>query len=167
MESYQHFSLAAYVFAYYLDGKTEAQIQRDIDAFRSAAPLNKVYLETHRALVDISDKQMEMAKLVFARNGIEVSGGITTTGLVGERKPAIFDCYCYSDEAHRAAVLDIVRRTARLFDEFILDDYYFTSCRCEKCIEQKGERSWAEFRLEQMEEFSHRLVEAAREVNPK
>ena len=166
MESYQHFSLAAYVFAYYLDGKTEAQIQQDIDAFRSAAPLNKVYLETHRALVDISDEQMEMAKRVFARNGIEVSGGITTTGLVGERKPAIFDCYCYSDEAHRAAVLDIVRRTARLFDEFILDDYYFTSCRCEKCIEQKGERSWAEFRLEQMEEFSHRLVEAAREVNP-
>ena len=166
MNSYRHFGLAAYVYAYYLEGKTEKQIQADIDAFRAVAPLDKVYLETHRALVDISDEQMAMAKAVFARNGIKVSGGITTTGKVGERKPAIFDCYCYSDEAHRSAVLDIVRRTAKLFDEFILDDYYFNSCRCEKCIEQKGQRSWAEFKLEQMEAFSRELVNAAKEVNP-
>lgn len=167
MQPYENFSLAAYVYAYYLDGKTEEQIQADIDTFRAMAPLHKAYLETHRALVDISDEQMLMAKRVFERNGIQVSGGITTTGKVGERKPAIFDCYCYSDEDHRNAVLDIVRRTAKLFDEFILDDYYFNSCRCEKCIEQKGERSWAEFKLDQMEEFSRQLVGAAREVNPK
>lgn len=167
MHPYENFSLAAYVYAYYLDGKTEEQIQADIDTFRTMAPLHKAYLETHRALVDISDEQMLMAKRVFERNGIQVSGGITTTGKVGERKPAIFDCYCYSDEDHKKAVLDIVRRTAKLFDEFILDDYYFNSCRCEKCIEQKGERSWAEFKLEQMEAFSHEMVKVAREVNPK
>ena len=45
MQPYEHFSLAAYVYAYYLDGKTEAEIQADIDAFREAAPLNKVYLD--------------------------------------------------------------------------------------------------------------------------
>lgn len=167
MQPYENFSLAAYVYAYYLDGKTEEQIQADIDTFRTMAPLHKAYLETHRALVDIPDEQMLMAKRVFERNGIQVSGGITTTGKVGERKPAIFDCYCYSDEDHKKAVLDIVRRTAKLFDEFILDDYYFNSCRCEKCIEQKGERSWAEFKLEQMEAFSHEMVKAAREANPK
>lgn len=96
MQPYENFSLAAYVYAYYLDGKTEEQIQADIDTFRSMAPLHKAYLETHRALVDIPDEQMLMAKRVFERNGIQVSGGITTTGKVGERKPAIFDCYCYS-----------------------------------------------------------------------
>lgn len=167
MNSYQNFGLAAYVYAYYLDGKTEEQIQADIDAFKAVAPLDKAYLETHRALVDISDEQMLMAKRVFERNGVEVSGGITTTGLVGERKPAIFDCYCYSDDAHREELLNIMRRTAKLFDEVILDDYYFNSCRCEKCIEQKGERSWAEFKLDQMEEYSKLLVAAAKEVNPK
>ncbi|MBE5804552.1 MAG: hypothetical protein E7316_08590 [Clostridiales bacterium] len=167
MKPYENFGLAAYVYAYYLEGKTEEQIQADIDAFRAVAPLHKAYLETHRALVDIPDDQMLMAKRVFERNGIEVSGGITTTGLVGERKPAIFDCYCYSDDAHREALLDIVRRTARLFDELILDDYYFNSCRCGKCIEQKGERSWAEFKLDQMEEYSRLMVAAAKEANPK
>ena len=167
MNSYENFGLAAYVYAYYLDGKTEEQIQADIDAFKAVAPLDKAYLETHRALVDISDEQMLMAKRVFERNGVEVSGGITTTGLVGERKPAIFDCYCYSDDAHREELLNIMRRTAKLFDEVILDDYYFNSCRCEKCIEQKGERSWAEFKLDQMEEYSKLLVAAAKEVNPK
>lgn len=167
MNSYENFGLAAYVYAYYLDGKTEEQIQADIDAFKAVAPLDKAYLETHRALVDISDEQMLMAKSVFERNGVEVSGGITTTGLVGERKPAIFDCYCYSDDAHREELLNIMRRTAKLFDEVILDDYYFNSCRCEKCIEQKGERSWAEFKLDQMEEYSKLLVAAAKKVNPK
>lgn len=166
MNSYKNFSLAAYVYAYYLEGMTEERLQADIDTFLAVSPLDKVFLETHRALVDVDDDTMLMAKRVFERNGIKVSGGITTTGLVGERKPAIFDCYCYSDEAHREAVLSIVRRTGRLFDEFILDDYYFNSCRCEKCIEQKGERSWAEFKLDQMESFSHEMVKAAREANP-
>lgn len=167
MGSYRNFKLAAYVYAYYLRGKTLEQIQRDIDVFREGAPLDKAYLETHRALVDIPEDEMRAVKELFEKNGIEVAGGITTTVLVGERKPAMFDTFCYSDPAHRARMLEIVRTTASLFDEVILDDYFFTSCRCDMCIKEKGLRSWEEFRLEQMALFSKEMVAAAREVNPK
>lgn len=167
MEKYKNFSLASYVYAYYLDGKTEEQIQADIDFYNQYVPLNKVYLETHRALVDIPEEQMRMAKRVFERNGFTVSGGITTTVKVGDAKPAIFDCFCFSDPAHREELLRIVRYTASVFDEFILDDYYFSSCRCEMCIREKGKRSWKQFKLDQMRDFSHLLVGAAKEVNPK
>lgn len=166
MEQYRSFSLAAYVYAYYLDGITEEKLRKDLTFYRDHLPINKAYLETHRALVDVPDATMKMAARVFREFGIEVSGGITTTGKVGEPKPALFDCYCYSDPAHREALLNIMRRTAALFDEVILDDYFFFSCRCEKCIREKGRRSWKEYRLSRMEEFSRELVAAAKAVNP-
>jgi len=167
VEHYKNFKLASYVYAYYLEGKSAQQIQSDIDFYKKHVRLNKVYLETHRALVDIPREQMLMAKAIFEENGFEVSGGITTTVKVGEAKPSIFDCFCFTDPAHREELLRIVRYTASLFDEFILDDYYFTPCRCEMCIEAKGDRSWAQFRLDQLEEFSHLLVETAKKENPR
>ena len=166
MEPYKNFHLASYVFAYYLDGLTPEKLQADLDFFKKYVPLEKVYLETHRALVDIPEDQMRRCRKVFEDNGIRVSGGITTTVKVGEAKPAIYDTFCFSDPAHRAELLRIVRYTASLFDEFILDDFFFSSCRCEMCIAQKGSRSWARFKLDQMEAFSRELVAAARAVNP-
>lgn len=166
MERYRSFSLAAYVFAYYLDGITEEKLREDLAFYRDHLPINKAYLETHRGLTDIPDDVMKMAIRVFREFGIEVSGGITTTAKVGEPKPALFDCYCYSDPAHRENLLNIMRRTAALFDEIILDDFFFFSCRCEMCLRDKGNRSWKEFRLARMEEFSRELVAAAKEVNP-
>ncbi len=166
MEPFKNFSLAGYVFAYYLDGVTPEKIQADIDFYKQYVPLEKVYLETHRALVDIPEEQMLRCRKVFEDNGIRVSGGITTTVLVNEKKPAVYDTFCYSDPAHRAELLRIVRYTAKLFDEFILDDFFFASCKCELCIAEKGNRSWAQFKLDQMEEFSKELVAAAKAVNP-
>lgn len=167
MEKYQNFNLAGYVYAYYLDGITEEKLRRDIAFYEYYLPLTKVYLESHRALVDIPEETLRMAKRVFLEKGIEVSGGITTTAKVGEKKPSIFDCYCFSDEAHRENLLSIVRKTASLFDEFILDDYFFTPCRCEKCIKAKGSRSWERFRLDTMADFSRELVTEAKKANPK
>lgn len=148
---YKNFKLASYVYAYYLDGKSAEQIQADIDFYKKHVKLNKVYLETHRALVDIPEDQMRMAKKIFEDNGFEVSGGITTTVKVGEAKPAIFDCFCYSDPAHREEFLRIVRYTASLFDEFILDDYYFTPAAASCASRRRGtgagpSSSWTRWR---------------------
>ena len=166
MEPYKNFRLASYVYAYYLDTATPEKIQADLDFYKQYVPLEKVYLETHRALVDIPEDKMRSFIRVFRDNGLTVSGGITTTVKVGEAKPAIYDTFCFSDPAHRAELLRIVRYTASLFDEFILDDFFFASCKCEMCIKEKGKRSWARFKLDQMEAFSHELVGAAKAVNP-
>jgi len=166
MEKYKNFKLASYVYAYYLERVTPEKLQADIDFFKKYVPLNKVYLETHRALTDIPEENMKTFIKIFRDNGIEVSGGITTTVKVEEAKPAVYDTFCYSDPKHREEFLRIARYTASLFDEFILDDFYFAACKCEMCIKEKGKRSWAQFKLDQMEEFSRLMVSEVKKVNP-
>ena len=168
MESYKNFRLAAYVWAYYLKDITREKLERDIETFRMYAPLDKVYLENHRAQIDVDQDTLRWVKEVFESHGIQVSGGITSTALVnGKRKPSIFGTFCYTDEEHRALYTRLIEDLAGVFDEIILDDFFFTACKCEKCIAAKGERSWAQYRLDLMEDFSHEITKRAKAVNPK
>ncbi|MCQ2445386.1 MAG: hypothetical protein MJ141_00685, partial [Clostridia bacterium] len=147
MQPYKNFKLASYVFAYYLARATDEEIQKGIDYFKQYAPLNKVYIENHRGKVDIPQKRLREVKALFEKNGIETSGGITSTQFVnGVRKPSYYDTFCYTDPDHRKEYLRIVKELAEVFDEIILDDFFFTACRCEMCIEAKGDRSWKDFR---------------------
>ena len=166
MEGYKNFRIGTIVWAYYLKDASEEKMQKDIDFFKSKMPLNKAYLENHRGLVDVPVEKMKIAKSVFEKNGIKVSGCITSTGLVGSRKPSIFDTYCFSDEADRAEYVRIVEELASVVDEIILDDYFFCSCRCEKCIEGKKNKTWSQYRLDLMEDFSRVIVKRAKEINP-
>lgn len=167
-DSFKNFKLAAYVYAYYLDTADDAEIQRGIDYFKKYIHLDKVYIENHRGTVDIPQQRMKEVKALFEKNGIEVSGGITSTQLVGGvRKPSYYDTFCYTDPAHRAEYKRIVKELAEVFDEIILDDFFFTACRCEMCIEAKGNQSWMDYRLKLMEEFSHEIVDLAKSINPK
>jgi hypothetical protein len=162
------FSVAAYVHADFLYHTDVEQIKRGIEYFSRYCPLDKVYLETHRGLYDVPRDKMDQVKNLFAAGGIGLAGGITSTVKIeGADKNVIFDVFCFSDSAYRQRYLDIVRDTAAQFDEIILDDFFFTACRCEDCIKAKGKRSWAEFRLDLMESFSREIVALAKQVNPR
>ncbi len=167
MQDYRHFSIASYMFAYYAARATDAQIRRDMETYLRYLPLKKVYVENHRATTDVPVKRLKEIKAILQEYGVQVSGGITSTVLVdGVQKPALFDTFCYTDPRHRQEYLRIVREAAEVFDEIILDDYFFTSCRCEMCIAAKGKRSWKDFRQAQMKEFSAEIVAEAKRVNP-
>jgi hypothetical protein len=74
---------------------------------------------------------------------------------------------CFTSEAERHKMKEITEFTASIFDEFILDDFFFTNCTCESCIRAKGSRSWEQFRLELMTEVAENLViKPAKKVNP-
>ncbi len=168
MEPFKNFKVAAYVFAYYIKDATDAKIQSDIDFYKQYIHLNKVYIENHRGVVDIPQQRMKEVKAIFEKNGIEVSSGITATQLVnGIRKPSYYDTFCYTDPDHRAYFKQIVKELAEVFDEIILDDFFFTACRCDMCIEAKGDQSWMDYRLKLMEGFSHEIVDLAKSINPK
>ncbi|MBR6165598.1 MAG: hypothetical protein IKQ45_06720 [Clostridia bacterium] len=167
MKPYRNFSVASYMFAYYAAKATDQEISEGIEKYMRCLPLSKVFLENHRATTDIPVKRLKEIKAVIEGYGIRVSGGITSTALIGgEQKPSMFDTFCYTDPRHRAEYLRIVREASEVFDEIILDDFFFTSCRCELCIEAKGNRSWKDFRQAQMAEFSREIVEEAHRINP-
>ena len=168
MNPYRHFSVASYMFAYYAAQASDEQIRRDVETYLDKIALTKVYVENHRATTDVSVARLREIKAILESYGLKVSGGITSTVLVDDtQKPAMFDTFCYTDPHHRAEYLRIVREAAEVFDEIILDDYFFTACRCEMCIAAKGRRSWKDFRQDQMKGFSEEIVSEARRVNPK
>ncbi len=168
MIPYRNFSIASYMYAYYGARVTDRELRAGIEEYLRCLPLSKIYLENHRATTDIPVKRLKELKRIIEEYGISVSGGITSTVLIDDQqKPSLFDTFCYSDPRHRAEYLRIVRENAEVFDEIILDDFFFSSCRCEMCITAKGNQSWKDFRQAQMKEFSREIVEEAHRINPK
>jgi hypothetical protein len=80
----------------------------------------------------------------------------------------MFETYCYSEPEHRKKLKEVVEFTARNFDEFILDDFFFTNCKSDSAIREKGTRSWTAYRLALMDEAARTLVIGpAKAANPK
>ncbi len=164
MTNWNNFKVAVYCTVYDVQNMADlAWLERRFDLISRYVRVDKVYLETHRDAIIAPEATMRQAKQFFAERGVETSGGITLT--VNERNR--FQTYCYSNPEHRQMVRHLAEYTAGLFDELILDDFFFTNCKCPLCIEAKGERSWSEFRLAQMTEAASSLIIGpARAVNP-
>lgn len=164
-EHYKNFEVAIYSRVYETIKMADLDWLRErYDLMSRSVKVNKVYLETHRDMVVVDEATLLGAKAFFESRGVKTSGGITIT--VNERN--LFETYCYTNPEHRQKLKEVVEFTARHFDEVILDDFFFTSCKCESCIKAKGDRSWTEFRLELLEEAARSLViEPARAVNPR
>jgi hypothetical protein len=126
--------------------------------------VDKVYLETTRNAQLATESDVETLKQFFANRGIKTSAGLGLT----VNEPNGFQSYCYSTPADRAKVKAMTEFTARHFDEIILDDFFFANCKCERCIAAKADKSWTQFRTEEMDGVSRDLIIApAKAVNPK
>jgi len=129
----------------------------------SQLKVDKIYLETHRDLLIVPDETLEQAKKFFRDKGIEVGGGITFT--INESNS--FETFCYSDPEHRKLVQQIAEHTAKHFDDFILDDFFFTSCKSDIEIKAKGNKTWTQYRMDLLTEAGMNLViKPSRKVNP-
>ncbi|MCQ2585432.1 MAG: hypothetical protein MJ185_07570 [Treponema sp.] len=170
-KTYKNFKSVTYLVAGWADKITEEQLRSDLEFFKKYAPLDKVYLETFRD-VYCRKEQLLMIKRVLEENGIEVSGGITTVtpdlNESDKKRQRLFNTFCYCNEPMRNRLKEISEYTASIFDEYIIDDFFFTQCMCEDCQKEKGDRSWSEFRLAKMKEVSENLIlKPAKAVNPK
>lgn len=164
--AYENFHVAVYCRAY------ETQQMGDLswleprwNELTRQVHIDKIYLETYRDTGNIVDDQtLNTAKKFFADRGIKTAGGITLT--VSERNR--FETFCYTNPEHRQKVREIIEHTARHFDEIILDDFYFTNCKCELCIKAKGNQSWTDYRLDLLTKAAQELIIVpAKTVNPK
>ncbi len=163
-ERYKNFNAAVYARVYEVQKMDDVQwLQERFDIMQNHIKVDKIYLETHRDMVVAEQSTLDKVKKFFHDRGLKTSGGITIT--VNERNR--FETYCYSNPDHRQKLKEVVEFTARNFDEVILDDFFFTSCKCPLCIENKGDRSWTDFRLQLLTDAARDLIlEPARAVNP-
>jgi hypothetical protein len=170
MSHYRNFTTVIYCTAPWAARVSEADLVAQIEFLKKYTDFDKVYLEPFRGEL-ASREQLAMCKRVFTDHGITVSGGITTVTPdlqdEDEKRQRLFHTFCYSNEKMREHLRNMVIYTAEHFDEFIIDDFFFTQCTCEDCQKEKGSRSWSEFRLEKMREVSENLViKPAKQVNP-
>ena len=167
MGRYKNFTAAIYCpVGNLIDIKDFDSFEKQFEWIEKHVKIGKVYLETYRHGVLIEREHMEKVKQFFINRGIAVSGGITTDAPPdGEGG---FDPLCYTSPETEKLMAKVSAFTASLFDEVILDDFYFTNCKCPSCIEKKGEQSWADFRVALMREFSKNVIlKEAKQANPK
>ena len=165
--NYKNFRVAVYVMVQDVNRMSD---QKALDstwtAFTKNLKVDKVYLETFRDMVYVDETTLQNAIRFFKSKNVEVMGGITFNAGGGNRMR--WESFCYSDLSQRDIIRHISALTAKYFDEFVLDDYYFTNCKCDLCIAAKGSRSWSEFRMQLLDDAAKELiVKAAKAVNPK
>ncbi|HZZ18799.1 MAG TPA: hypothetical protein VFE25_05495 [Opitutaceae bacterium] len=163
--NYQNFAVSVYIPEVVVATfKDPSVLQTGWDQISSQVKVDKVYIEVQRDGVIADDKLIEDVKAFFIAHGVRVAAGSAFSKLEADN----FHSFTYTDPADRAFVKKTAEVAARHFDEFILDDFFFTNTKSESDIAAKGDKSWTDFRLGLMDEAGSTLVvKAAKAVNPK
>jgi hypothetical protein len=127
--------------------------------------VDKVFIESYRAGVSADDETISRVKDFFLSQGVAVAGGMAMLAPGGGGQFRTLD---YTDPKDRALTERMSALTARHFDEFILDDLFFSNTKSDSDIATKGQKSWDEFRMDMMDEVSRDLIlKPAKTANPK
>ncbi len=158
---------------------TEEGIDQAIDWCRRTA-VTKVYIESFRDGYQAERAALENAKKRFQAAGFEVSGCVTTTKVGKSSTGWKNTISCYTDKATQDKVQTIFEYAAGLFDEIMIDDFWFVDCACPECDAARkaktvtiGEKTypvagdtWADYHCELMVRLSRdRVLAAAKRVN--
>ncbi|MCR4603186.1 MAG: hypothetical protein K5683_06615 [Prevotella sp.] len=165
--NYQHFKVSTYIRAQDVARMDDNKFLQDTWlTVSSQVDLDKIYLETHRDAFTVPEKTMRKVKNFFIDKGLEVGGGITYT----RSEPTDFETYSYARDNERQQVQQVAEYTASLFDDFILDDFFFIDLKNDDEIaaKERSGKSWSEYRLRLMADAGRDLVvNPAKKVNPR
>jgi hypothetical protein len=124
------------------------------------------FLETFRSGYTAERAALTHARERFRAAGFDVSGCVTPTK-VGKDSTGWNLISCYTDEPTQKRIQEIFEYTAALFDQIMIDDFWFTDCECAECRKARGAQSWADYRCDLMVKVSReRILKPARAVNP-
>jgi hypothetical protein len=124
------------------------------------------FIESFRGGYTAERKALEHARDRFRAAGFDVSGCVTTTK-VGKDSTGWTDIACYTDEPTQKHTQEIFEYAASMFDEIMIDDFWFTDCRCEECQKARGDKSWPQYHCDLMVKVSReRALKPAKAVNP-
>ncbi len=177
MGHYRNFELATYFVAHAAARVTRQELEEQLAFMERYLRLDKVYLEPWRGEL-ASHEQIEMIREVFHAHGVRVAGGLTTVIPTpeGQRpKQRLFNTFCYTDPAMRQKLREVSAFIGAHFDEFIIDDFFFTDCACESCLRARDEfnrahgirAGWKDFRLDLLRRVSEEdVIGPAKAANP-
>ncbi|HNX60137.1 MAG TPA: permease, partial [Spirochaetota bacterium] len=162
---YKNFTTAMYCTVHDVENTDWENFGEKFSFIEKWLNVDKVYLESYRSERFVSEAKMRAAKDFFTKKGIACSGGITLSAK--GRTTWDFRSFCYSDQHFVDELVKVIEFNVKHFDETILDDFYFTNCKCDSCIAEKGDLSWDEYRTVKLRSMSELMVTHARTINPK
>jgi hypothetical protein len=121
--------------------------------------VDKVYLESYRFF--LHDEQTLERVRDFFKESFEVSGGAclgvcdekfgdSAIAWWGERNP--MRTACMSSEKTLNGLKQIMERSAKVFNEVLIDDFYFSDCFCDRCLNQFNTSKGYNFTRKQLTE---------------
>ncbi len=160
---------------------SEEGLQQAIDWCKQTG-VTKVYIECFRGGYQAQRAALENAKKRFLAEGFKVSGCVTTTKVGKPSTGWSSEISCYTDPPTQRHLRQIFEYAASMFDEIMIDDFWFTDCTCPECdAARRAERvtigshtypvkgdTWEDYRRELMARLSEDcLLGPAKRVNPK
>ena len=125
------------------------------------------FIESFRDGYTAERKALEHARDRFRAAGFDVSGCVTTTK-VGKDSTGWKSIACYTDEPTQKHIQEIFEYAASMFDEIMIDDFWFTDCQCDQCKTARGDKSWTDYRCDLMTRLSReRILAPAHNENKK
>jgi hypothetical protein len=166
-QPYKNFKVTVYIPAQIVERMAHDPdwMESSWKTISSRLHVDKVFIESYRSGVSVDDATLSRVKDFFVSQGVAVAGGMALLGPGGGGQFRTLD---YTDPADRGLTERMSALTARHFDEFILDDLFFTNTKSDSDIAAKGKLSWDEFRMQMMDEVSRNLIlKPAKAANPK
>jgi len=148
-----------------------------------ALEVEHVFLELYRGGHAADESVLAGARDAFRAAGFQVGAGLTTTWGEGFGSPAVPQpeeqgkLFCYSSPRTAEDIGRLCAMAGRLFDELMLDDFFFTNCECDRCraaaAQQTSQAAWPRgfpwwtARNKLLADFAARAVlEPAHRANP-
>ncbi len=159
---------------------TPQGLDQALDWCRKTA-VTRVYLESFRDGYQVEALLLKRVKAQFQRNGFDVHGAITPTEF-GKRSSGWRGATCFTDATSQEKLQAMVEHCASVFDEILVDDFFFTDCKCSDCDTSRAGKivtvadsqtpvdddSWPKYRSELLQQvLLRRMIEPARAVNPR
>jgi hypothetical protein len=166
-QPYKNFKVTVYIPVQIVERMAQDPdwMQSSWKTISSRLHVDQVFIESYRSGVSADDATISRVKDFFLSQGVAVAGGMA---MLAPGRGGQFRTLDYTDPNDRALAARMSALTARHFDEFILDDLFFTNTKSDSDIAAKGKLSWDQFRMQMMDEVSRDLIlKPAKAANPK
>ena len=131
--------------------------------------ITKAYIEVYRGGLVVDSELLEEVKELFARNDIDVVGGIATVPgkEFGVRQEGKLGWFNWQNKKTQEDLKNVMRVSAQIFDEFIIDDFLCTADTSEQSKRAKGNISWSKYRRDLLTRLSEEIfIKPAKQINP-
>jgi len=136
-----------------------ADFKKTMDYFAPVKP-SRVYIDGVGPDGNVDVPLLKKIAARFREMGIEPDGAMVPTSDRGGTS-------VYNNQEDLNALKQRMHGLAQVFDRIILDDWLFTTATDPQSVQDRGDRSWAEYRTDLILRQSKKyIIDPAKEVNP-